>query len=52
MIPDGQVNFSRLMGMLSVKIKGFGQRSWRYAMVVNDGVIEALFKDDGNDVII
>tara|TARA_R100001480_G_scaffold110206_1_gene111440 strand:- start:430 stop:714 length:285 start_codon:yes stop_codon:yes gene_type:complete len=48
MIPDGSGEFSRLMGMLVCKDdKGFGQRSWRYAMVVNDGVIEALFEEPG-----
>ena len=41
MIPDGTGEFSRLLGMLVQKNdKGFGQRSWRYSMVVNDGIIE------------
>jgi peroxiredoxin len=32
------------MGMLCQKRdKCFGQRSWRYAMIVNDGVIEQMF---------
>jgi peroxiredoxin len=36
------------MGMLVSKDdKGFGQRSWRYSMVVNNGVIEALFEEPG-----
>jgi peroxiredoxin len=31
---------------------GFGMRSWRYAMVVNDNVIEQVFAEDGfNDNI-
>ncbi len=45
-IPDGAGEFSRLMGML-VKMDGvgFGLRSWRYASVVNDGVIEGWFAE-------
>jgi glutaredoxin-like protein len=35
------------MGMLVDKQElGFGERSWRYAMVVNDGVIEQMFIED------
>ena len=26
---------------------GFGMRSWRYSMVVDDGVIEKMFVEDG-----
>lgn len=54
-LPDGSGDFTRLMGMLINKHHlGFGYRSWRYAMVVNDGVIEAWFEepglnDDGSD---
>ena len=48
MIPDGSGTFTRYMGMLVSKDdKGFGQRSWRYSMVVNNGVIEALFEEPG-----
>ena len=48
MIPDGSGVFTRYMGMLVSKDdKGFGQRSWRYSMVVNNGVIEALFEEPG-----
>ena len=36
------------MGMLVKKEDlGFGDRSWRYAMVVNDGVIEKIFIEPG-----
>ena len=36
------------MGMLVDKDNvGFGMRSWRYAMVVKDGVIEKLFEEPG-----
>ena len=48
MIPDGSGTFTRLMGMLVDKDNlGFGMRSWRYAMVVNDGVIEQMFVEPG-----
>jgi glutaredoxin-like protein len=43
-IPDGNGNFSRDMGMLVPKQDlGFGDRSWRYSMLVKDGVIEKMF---------
>ena len=48
LLPDGNGEFSRKMGMLVKKDNlGFGMRSWRYAMVVRDGVIEALFVEPG-----
>ena len=44
MLPDGNAEFTRKMGMLVDKDNlGFGPRSWRYAMVVNDGEIEKIF---------
>jgi len=47
-IPDGAGEFSRRMGMLVDKTNiGFGPRSWRYAAVVNDGVVEAWFEEPG-----
>lgn len=43
-IPDGNGDFSRQMGMLVDKQElGFGQRSWRYSMLVKDGLIEKMF---------
>jgi glutaredoxin-like protein len=43
-LPDGSGAFTREMGMLVNKDElGFGPRSWRYAMLVNDGVIEKMF---------
>jgi len=43
-IPDGNGDFSRAMGMLiSKQDLGFGDRSWRYSMLVKDGVIEKMF---------
>ena len=47
-LPDGSGKFTRLMGMLVNKEHlGFGYRSWRYAMVVNDGVVEQGFEEPG-----
>ncbi|MCG6886460.1 MAG: glutathione peroxidase [Proteobacteria bacterium] len=43
-MPDGNGDFSRGMGMLVPKNDlGFGERSWRYSMLVKDGVIEKMF---------
>lgn len=43
-LPDGNGEFTQGMGMLVDKSGlGFGHRSWRYAMVVRDGVIEKMF---------
>ena len=47
-IPDGSGEFTRRVGMLVRKDNlGFGLRSWRYAAVVNNGVIEAWFEEPG-----
>lgn len=46
-VPDGNGEFTSGMGLLVDKSAvGFGPRSWRYAMVVNDGVIEKLFLEE------
>jgi peroxiredoxin/glutaredoxin len=46
-IPDGNGVFTEQMGFLVDKSDlGFGRRSWRYAMIVNDGVIERLFVEE------
>ena len=43
-IPDGSGDFTRGMGMMVNKDDlGFGQRSWRYSMLVKDGIIEKMF---------
>ncbi len=48
LLPDGSGHFTRRMGMLINKDHlGFGYRSWRYVMVVNDGVIEKWFEEPG-----
>lgn len=44
LIPDGNGEFSEGMGMLVNKEDlGFGMRSWRYSMLVKDGVVEKMF---------
>ena len=44
LLPDGNGEFTRKMGMLVDKSNlGFGMRSWRYSMCVNDGTIEKIF---------
>ncbi|MBB4188732.1 peroxiredoxin [Sinorhizobium terangae] len=48
LIPDGSGEFTRKMGMLVAKDNlGFGMRSWRYAAVVNDGVVQQWFEEEG-----
>lgn len=43
-IPDGNGEFTAGMEMLVDKDDlGFGKRSWRYSMLVNDGVVEKMF---------
>ena len=43
-IPDGNGDFTDGMGLLVEKEDlGFGKRSWRYSMLVRDGVIEKMF---------
>lgn len=47
-LPDGNANFTKKMGLLVKKNNlGFGQRSWRYSMVILDGVIEKIFVEKG-----
>ena len=44
LIADGNGEFSEGMGMLVDKENlGFGKRSWRYSMLVKDGVIDKMF---------
>jgi peroxiredoxin len=48
MLPDGNGEFSRKMGMLVKKENlGFGERSWRYSMLVDNGVITWLNAEAG-----
>jgi glutathione-dependent peroxiredoxin len=44
LIPDGNGEFTEGMGMLVDKTDlGFGKRSWRYSMLVKDGVVDKMF---------
>jgi glutaredoxin-like protein len=44
LIPDGNGEFTEKMGLLVDKADlGFGKRSWRYSMLVKDGVIQKMF---------
>ena len=48
LLPDGNGELSRKMGMLVDKSNlGFGMRSWRYSMYVDDGNIEKMFIEPG-----
>jgi len=48
MLPDGNGDFTRLMGMLVDRSsQGLGMRSWRYAMLVDDRRIEKVFAEPG-----
>ena len=43
-IPDGNGEFTKEMGMLVEKNDlGFGSRSWRYSMLVKDGIVAKQF---------
>ncbi len=43
-IPDGNAEFTQAMSMLVDKDDlGFGKRSWRYSMLVKNGIIEKMF---------
>ena len=48
LLPDGSGAFTRFMGMLVEKDNlGFGARSWRYSMYVDDGEIKQMFVEPG-----
>jgi glutaredoxin-like protein len=43
-MPDGNGDFTAGMGMLVDKNDlGFGKRSWRYSMLVKDGIVDKMF---------
>ncbi len=43
-LPDGNGEFTDAMGLLVGKEDlGFGKRSWRYSMLVSDGIVEKMF---------
>ena len=49
-IPDGSGDFTKGMGMLVEKHNlGFGLRSWRYAAIIDDGVVEKMFEEPGRE---
>ena len=44
LVPDGNGEFTEGMGLLVDKADlGFGKRSWRYSMLVKDGVVQKQF---------
>lgn len=48
MLPDGNGDFSREMGMLVSKENvGFGHRSWRYSMYIEDSIIKKINTEAG-----
>ena len=47
-IPDGSGNLTRFLGMLIGKNHlGFGNRSWRFMAIINNGVIEKWWQEPG-----
>jgi glutaredoxin-like protein len=49
-VPDGNGEFTGGMGLLVDKRQlGFGQRSWRYSMLVEDGVVKKMFIEPEKD---
>ncbi len=48
LIPDGSGLFTKFMGMLVSKDhNGFGQRSWRYMAIINNGIVEKWWQEPG-----
>jgi peroxiredoxin (alkyl hydroperoxide reductase subunit C) len=48
MLPDGSGEFTRKIGMLVKKDNlGFGERSWRYSMFVDNGEVKKVFIEPG-----
>lgn len=48
LIPDGSGEFTRDMDMMVAKDNvGFGARSWRYSMYVEDGEVKKIFEEPG-----
>ena len=47
-MPDGAGEFTRKMGFLVDKTNvGFGMRSWRYSMIVDNGIVEKMWVEAG-----
>lgn len=51
LLPDGDASFTRGMGASCTwsSERGFGERSWRYSMVVSNGIIEKIFEEPGKE---
>ncbi len=50
LLPDGNAHFTCGMEMLVQKENlGFGDRSWRYSMLVKDGQIQRIFAEEGKE---
>jgi len=48
LLPDGSGDFTRGIGMMVKKNNlGFGERSWRYSLYVEDGTIQKAFIEPG-----
>ncbi len=48
LLPDGSGEFTRKIGMLVKKDNlGFGERSWRYSMFVDNGEVKKVFIEPG-----
>lgn len=48
MLPDGNAEFTEKVGMLVDKSNlGFGKRSWRYSMYVEDMTVKKIFEEPG-----
>jgi peroxiredoxin len=52
LLPDGACEFTRGMGMSCTwdTNRGFGERSWRYSVVINDMIVEQIFVEGGRVV--
>jgi glutaredoxin-like protein len=49
-IPDGNGDFTAAMGLLVDKSDlGFGKRSWRYSMLVKDGIVQKMFVEPNKE---
>ena len=47
-LADGNGVIADSLGMLVEKSNlGFGMRSWRYAAIIRNGIVEAMFDEDG-----
>ena len=50
LLPDGNCEFTEKLGMMADKTAvGFGKRSWRYSMLVENGVVTKMFSEAVKD---